>query len=107
LSSVDPKTRAIAVALKLIAGEVGVIEASRELSGLRHAITGPSQEYLFQFVGIDSETDHLPLGPVREHWEPGALARKDLEIASYEESYRQAAVEAAEGLIERLRNSPW
>lgn len=91
------------VAKLLLAGQVGVIPASRELSRLRYDVEPRIAEMLLTFVGIDSETDTLPLGDVRREWNRDALKRKDLEIASAEEFYRKSAVEAATELIHFLK----
>jgi hypothetical protein len=98
----DACDRAIALARKLIADEIGVIEASRSLSSMRYEFDAPLRDLFLPFVGIDSESDGLPTGPVRREWEPGALARKDVEIARYEQAVRQCALEASRKLIEQL-----
>lgn len=59
------------VAKQLIAGQVGVIAASRQLSHLRHEVE--PRVVLLTFTGIDSETDALPIGSVRKEWDQGAL----------------------------------
>ncbi len=56
------------------------------------------------FVAIDSETDDLPIGAVRDLWEVKALERKDLEISRCEQLYRTQAFEACRVLFERLRS---
>jgi len=102
----DPPTvRAIRVAGQLIAGEIGVIEACRELSALRFSFGNECEEQFLPFAGIDSETDDLPVGPVRREWNAEALTRKDIEIARCEQLYRDSAVDACRALIERLRRT--
>jgi hypothetical protein len=61
-----------------------------------------NDEDLTTFVAIDSETDALPVGHVRQHWSAEALARKDVEIRHAEELYRQVALEAAGRLTKRF-----
>lgn len=102
----DPPTvRALQVAGQLIAGEIGVIEACRELSALRYSFGSEYEEHFLPFVGIDSETDDLPIGPVRREWSAEALARKDIEIARCEQLYRNPALDACHTLIERLQRN--
>ena len=57
------------------------------------------------FTLIDSETDHLPIGEVRERWALESLARKDADIARSERMYEDLARTAAKELIARLSAS--
>lgn len=90
------------VAKQLMAGEIGVIAASRELGYLRHEVEPRVAEILVTFAAIDSETDTLPIGKVRKEWHPDALRRKDKEIVEAEQFYRDSATNAAVELIRLL-----
>ena len=90
------------VARQLIAGEIGVIAASRELSWLHHEVEPQLAKVLLTFTAINSETDALPVGDVRKEWNPEALKRKDKEIADSEDFYRDTAINAATELIRFL-----
>ena len=98
---------ALRVARKLVAGEIGVITASRELAWLRyiHEVEPQVAEVLLIFTGIHSETDTLPLGEVRKEWNPDVLKRKDKEIMAAEGLYRESAINAATEVI-RLPEIP-
>lgn len=89
----------------LVAGEIGVIAAARELGYLRHEVEPQVAKVLLTFTGIDSETDALPVGDVRKEWSPDALKRKDRELANAEDFYRNIAINAASELI-RLLETP-
>lgn len=93
------------IARQLVAGEIGVIAASRELGYLRHEVEPQLANVLVTFTGIDSETDTLPVGDVRKEWSPEALKRKDKEITEAEDFYRDSAINAATELI-RLLETP-
>jgi hypothetical protein len=91
------------IAQGILDGRIGVIEASRELSRLRFEVGGDQWDPDFiTFVGIDSETDDLPVGEVRQHWAADALAAKDAEIARCEAIYRDSARETASRLVSRF-----
>jgi hypothetical protein len=90
------------IAKKLVAGELGVIAASRQLSPLRHAAQPQVAKVLLAFTGIDSETDTLPIGKLREDWNPEIIKGKDQQIAEAERFYRDAAMNAAAELIRLL-----
>jgi hypothetical protein len=53
------------------------------------------------FIGIDSESDHLPIGIVRREWASDALAEKDRDIRELEDRWREAAYGAARNLLEK------
>ena len=65
-----------------------MIPASRKLAGLRHYVEPHIAEVILTFVGIDSETDTLPIGAQRKEWNRDALQRKDREIEYAEQFYR-------------------
>ncbi len=91
------------IAQDIVSNHIGVIEASRLLARLRFGVAVDQWDPDFiTFVGIDSETDDLPLGEARHHWSPSALALKDVEIAHAEEFYRDSALVAASHLIARF-----
>jgi hypothetical protein len=98
----EAKAKILSFAKQLLADRLGVIAASRMLSPFRDDAENELAELLIVFVLIDSETDSLPVGRVREYWAPEALARKDTEIAEAETFYRSDAREAAKSLIALL-----
>jgi len=53
------------------------------------------------FVAIESETDHLPLGPVRQYWAKDSLTKKDDEIHAVDLFYREQALTAAQNIIHK------
>lgn len=98
----DAPARAVAVARQIVAGELGAIEGCRELSSMRWEFGAEMTELFLPFVAIDSETDHLPIGAVRELWQRDALARKDQEIHRFEQVQRTQTLEACLMLIRHL-----
>jgi hypothetical protein len=96
------RVRILRVAKQLVIGEIGVIAASRELGHLRNEVEPPLANALVTFTAIDSETDALPIGDVREEWSPDALKRRDKEITEAEDFYRDGAINAATELIRLL-----
>lgn len=98
----------VAICEALLKEEIGVIAASRILTGLEHKLLhredGPfkNDEDFLTFVAIDSETDHLPVDFERVNWSLEALQRKDKEIAQAEAFYKETAFEAGRQLIARF-----
>ncbi|MGA9776787.1 MAG: hypothetical protein WBS33_00790 [Verrucomicrobiia bacterium] len=93
--------KVVAAAQSILSGELGIIAGARQLCGLGHKIGAERDPDFTFFVAIESESDHLPVGEVRQHWNPEALRAKDAEIASFEAFYREQAFEICRRLIER------
>ena len=67
-----------------------------------HAEDSPAlQDVLLVFVGVDSETDDLPLGSVRQ-WAPDALVERDRELAKAEALYANSVADACRRLLDLL-----
>jgi hypothetical protein len=53
------------------------------------------------FIAVDSETDHLPVGKLRQLWHPDFLDEKDAEIARCEQLWRDEVLAACERIVLR------
>jgi len=96
----------VRVARRIVDGSIGIIAGAREMSRLHfRSHSKEKDEEFLVFVGIDSETDHLPVGEVRRHWSAEALVRKDAEIKKAEDFLRGRALTAARALIHRYEES--
>jgi hypothetical protein len=82
-------------------GEIGPVEAARSFTNY----VGRDQsldKLLVIFIGVDSETDNLPLGDVRRLWNVDALKQKDNDIAAAELLYRNKINQACQKLVDTL-----
>lgn len=87
----------------MLDGQLSFLIGARRLAALRHEIDRADNDADFVvFVGIDSETDALPLGAVREHWDHDALARLEPEIEEAERWAASAGADACRSLIARF-----
>ena len=82
----------VATAQRILSGELGIVAGARQLSGLRFDVGAEHDADFIFFVGVDSETDHLPVGKVRSRWSSVALKAKDEELQVYETSVRDKAL---------------
>ena len=100
------RARIAEIAAAILDGRLGVIEGSRRLMEFR-VEADPEQEDpdLLGMCGIESQTDHLPLGPVRKYWDDDALRRKDAELAENEAFFRESALEMCRSLAGRYSRS--
>jgi Protein of unknown function (DUF2489) len=102
----DKRPEAIEEILKICRGllddRIPLIDGCRQLALLRHEVD-PGQSAAFDtFIAVDSETDHLPLGEVRQYCSPTWLEKADEQVAHAERLYREPVREAAEALLRTL-----
>lgn len=91
------------LARAMLANEISFIEGARRLWRLGGEAGLPtSHADLTVFQYIDSETDALPLGAVRNLWLPAALAASQPEIDEAEEWARIAGEDACRNLVIRF-----
>jgi hypothetical protein len=60
-------------ATAMLAGKLSYIEGSRKVAVARFAARLDGDADVLPFVGICSETEALPFGELREHWQAAAL----------------------------------
>lgn len=99
-----PQQQVIEAASAMLRGELGIIEGSRLLAGFCPRVSLAEHDPDFRcFIGIDSETDHLPVGAVRLRWAAEALAGKEEEIREAETFHRARAIAACQVLLLRFQ----
>ena len=97
------RARVAEIAQQVKAGTLSVLEAARLLVGLRHEVEVADDDPDFLvFVGIESQTDHLPIGEERQHWAASALAGLEGEVTNAEESAKFESTQALDNLIGRF-----
>ena len=71
------------IARLVLGGEISVVEAVRAMSALRYRTGRPDDELFLPIIAIESDTDHFPLGAVREHYDATYMQRLDAELQAY------------------------
>lgn len=89
----------VSLANSMLAGEVNLIEGIRKICSLRFSIGDPENDVFITFRAIDSETDHYPLGAMRDGCADDYLRRMDIEMKSYLEEARQDILDACRDII--------
>lgn len=89
----------LAVAKSMLAGESNLLEGMRRLCELRSAVEDPENEVFLVIRGIDSETDHFPLGTMRATCSPECLTHADDEIQAYLADARDDILQACRKII--------
>ena len=97
------RQRIVETARAMLDGRLSFIEGERRMSRLRLDADLPEFDPdMIRFVAIDSETDTLPFGDVRQYWQPAALAKLQPEIERSEQWARDTGWAACQSLIARF-----
>jgi hypothetical protein len=89
----------------MLAGKLSYIEGARKITAA--GTTARLDQWdadLLPFVGIVSETDALPFGEMRQHWQAAALDALQLEINQKEAWARGFSEPHCRSLVERFSN---
>lgn len=97
------RKRVVDTAQAMLDGKLSFLEGARLLSSLRHeADVGNDDADFMAFVVIDSETDALPIGMVRQYWANDALEKFATEIIEAELWAKKLGGDACESLVRRF-----
>ncbi len=91
----------------MLSGDIQIIIGCRIIKSLRHQTDRPDDEIFTPFIGIDSQTDHYPLGNVRDLCDPNYLARVDKEMEEFLCFASECIREACCDLIKKLNNKDY
>ena len=93
----------LASARAMLDGRLSFIEGARRIAGWRLDVgLAEGDADLMTFVAIESETDTLPFGEVRQLWQPAALSRLQPEIDRAEKWAAEIGRQPCQNLIRRL-----
>ena len=93
----------IEISSLMLEGELDLIEGCRKLVALFHQTSDAGNEAFFPIRGVDSETDHFPLGSMRDHCSAEYLERADKEIAEYLGDRESEIIDSCKNIIAFLR----
>lgn len=92
------------LAADVLGGRAELLDACHRLSALLAAAElEAGDEDVKTFMIISSEIDGLPVGAVRAHWDPSALARLQPEIESASKWARKIAEPALFSVVRRFK----
>src|ERR1043165_6813817 len=94
------QSEVVSTARGILSGVVGIVEGARRLTKLGHALGVDRDPDFTFFIGVDSQTDHLPVGEVRRHWAADALRRTDEELRACESFFRADAFRVCQSLVQ-------
>ena len=100
------RKRVVEIAGGILAGRLRPLLGARYLSRYVHDLEDEiSHDAWCTIVGVDSESDDLPIGPERQYWAPEALREKDKVAFGYEEKVAGDVIRVAEELLRRFQST--
>ena len=96
----------VATAQAMLSGEQSFLIGARRLCAAQDGLRAERDEHFMTFEAIDSSTDALPLGEVRQHWDPVALKNLEPEIQAAEQWARDIGTPACVALIAMFQALP-
>jgi len=90
----------------VITGRIDLVGGCRSLYALSFRLPAAERELFLPIFGFESETDHYPLGKVRDLYAKDYLDRLDAEIAAYTQKSRPEVIAACEAIIARFGPRP-
>jgi hypothetical protein len=92
----------------MLAGTLSYIEGAREIvAHLRTAKLDERDADFLPFVGIDSETEALPFGEMKSHWNAAALEALQPEIDRSEAWAKGFGEPFCRNLVKRFSDGKW
>jgi hypothetical protein len=94
---------AVRIASEILDGSTPVLLGCRRICGPVHRLGIDREEPFVTFIGVESETDHLPIDPEeRKLWNTQVLVEKDKEIASATEWAKEMVLAASKAVVQRF-----
>ena len=90
----------ITVANRVIVGEVPLLEGVRKIHNLSSLIEERDNPVFLRIRGIESQTDHYPVGEVRNQYNPDSLRKLDHDLEQYMASVREDIFDSCRKIIE-------
>ena len=101
MSGKSYEDRIVDLAQRMLSGDVGLVEGSRQLVYVFGQLDERDEDLLAPIIAVESETEDFPLGEARNHWSEEALKRKDAEVADYLREVKVKILGACEALVQR------
>ena len=95
------RTEIVSIARRIVAKEIDPLLGCRLIVRHQGSLLDVERQdpSLLVLVGVESETDHFPLGEVRSHWDPSALAQQDRQRAEYLQRVEKDVLDACRAII--------
>jgi hypothetical protein len=102
------RAQAVDVAKQVLLGQISPVIGAQELLRLRPALGVTAADAGFQvFNLIDSESQGVPIGPMRQHWSQEALLAKAEDVRRTEQWALETGAEAFREVVTRFGDSTY
>lgn len=102
----DRRFQLVAVATAMLEERLNLIEGIREICVLRHHVNDPENKVFITIRAIESETDHFPIGKMRDYCEANYLQQIDAERDQYLAGARRNILLACEKIVQVFSKDP-
>lgn len=97
------RIRAAEIAGAVLSGAIPILDGCHLLDDLAGSVDVPESDPDFSvFKAIQSETDSLPIGSMRNNWDPISLVKIEAEVASATEWAKAIALPACHSIKRRF-----
>ena len=94
---------ALRIARDILDGSTPILLGCRRICGAIHRLGIDRDEPFVSFIGVESETDHLPIDPEeRKLWNAQVLVEKDEEIARATEWAKDMVLAASRAVVQQF-----
>lgn len=77
----------------ILASQIEILEGIRRLVAIQRELGAPNDDDSLFLIGVESESDHLPIGNSRKYWNGAALKERDSEIRAFESTVRDQVLD--------------
>lgn len=98
-SRVEKRAELVLLATAMIEGRLNLIDGVRKIASIRHHVGDPENEVFVPIRAIESETDHFPLGQMRQQCADDYLRRMDEEMDRYLATAKDDIMEACKAIV--------
>lgn len=96
---VNKRDELVMVATAMLEERLNLIEGVRKICALRYEVGDPENEVFMPVRAIESETDHFPLGKMRDQCAVDYLQHMDAEMSRYLAAAREDILLACRDII--------
>lgn len=93
------------VANSMLGGKIHLIEGCRKICSLRHKVGDADNQIFIPIRGVESETDHYPLGDARKICDQDYLKKIDAEMEQYIAEVKNTILQSCKEIIKVYANS--
>ncbi len=112
MRKIEAQRRIVELAHQFLDGDIELALAAQELSRIGqeigHGLSGccfvetPKALRVFSSIDREMQSNNIPVGEWRKHWNTEVLAKKTELQKQIEEKYREAAIATCRALIDKL-----